>query len=423
MTKTSYHLSLTAYLICILGATFYLYEFALQVSISVMTTPLMTDLGLNAVTLGIVSSCFYYAYTLMQIPAGLLHDRFGPHRVLTFAILFCSLGAFVFCNSTTMWHASVGRFLIGIGAACSFTGALLLITHWFPIRLFPILSGVVQLMSSLGAIFGSLALSWAVKYWTWRTTMFYLSLFGFFLAFTVWFIVRDYPPGKSSHSTAQNNTQTHNLRFVIRENQTWWIALYSFLVWAPIVAFAALWGIPFLATAYHMTTRNASLASAAIWIGVGFSAPLIGYISEYIRRRCIVLVVCSFLGMVGSFFIIYFEIPTYLIFIFLLMLGCGGSGQSLAFSVIRDINPPRFIGGAIGLNNMATVAGGAIFQPIVGFLMQIHTTGFAKHHAPVYSAEDYRMALFIIPLCYLLAAIVSMRYIKETYCESKYQIY
>lgn len=417
-------LSLLAYIICILGAAFYLYEFALQVSISVMTNQLMKDLSLNAATLGIVSSCFYYAYTSMQVPAGLLHDRYGPHLILTLAILFCSLGALIFSYSHNILHASLGRFLMGIGAACSFTGALILITHWFPINLFPILSGFVQFMSSVGAIFGALVISIMVDHWTWRSTVFYLSLFGFSLAFVVWVLVRDYPPNTSPqiiNNHIHHVSHKQNLRVVIRESQTWWIALYSFLVWAPIVAFAALWGIPFLVTAYHISTENASLASAAIWLGVGLCAPLIGYISERIKKRCIVLIICSLLGMTGSFFIIYFSVPYYLIYLLLFMLGSGGSGQSLAFSIVRDINRPRTLGAAIGLNNMATVAGGAVFQPVIGFLMQLHTSGFVKHHVPIYSIYDYRMALFLIPLCYLLAAIISFKFIKETYCENNYE--
>lgn len=415
-------ISILAYIICILGAAFYLYEFALQVSISVITNQLMIDLSLNAATLGIVSAFFYYAYTFMQVPAGILHDRYGPHLILTLAILLCSFGALIFSASQNMLHASLGRFLMGLGAACSFTGALILITHWFPIHFFPILSGFVQLMSSVGAIFGALAISIAVDQWHWRMTMFYLAIFGFGLAFVVWVLVKNYPNNTmpSANNHIQHESHLFNFHSVIRESQTWWVAFYSFLVWAPIVAFAALWGIPFLVTAYNMSTQSASLASAAIWIGVGLTAPLIGYISERIQRRCIVLLVCALLGMMGTFFIIYFSVPHFLIYIFLFLLGCGGSGQSLAFSVVRDSTRPRSLGAAIGLNNMATVAGGAILQPIIGFLMQLNTSGFAQNHVPIYSVYNYRMALFLIPLCYLLAAIVSGKLIKETYCVVKF---
>ena len=86
-----------ATIICSLAAMFYLYEFILQVSPAVMTKELMHDLSLNAAGLGAMAAFYYYAYTFMQLPAGLLSDRFGPRFLLTIATLICVLGAIFFC--------------------------------------------------------------------------------------------------------------------------------------------------------------------------------------------------------------------------------------------------------------------------------------------------------------------------------------
>ncbi len=414
-------ITVLASIICILGAAFYMYEFTLQVSLGVMTNELMQNLSLNAATLGIVSSLYYYGYTPMQIPAGLLHDRFGPHRVLTVAILLCSLGALVFSYSETIFHASMGRLMMGIGSAFSFTGALILITRWFPLGYFPILSGIVQFMSCVGAIFGELPLALAVDYWGWRTTMFDLAIIGFVLAITVFLIVRDFPSHEHKISAyAINKAETRNIKHVFGRAQSWWIAFYSFLVWAPITAFAGLWGVPFLVAAYNISTESASLALAALWIGIGLSAPLIGWISERIQLRNIVLTVCSLLGAIGSFVVIYFSLPNYFLYLLLFLIGIAGSAQSLAFSVVRDATPPKMLGAAIGFNNMATVAGGAILQPIIGFILQFHSVGKIVGNVPVYHISDYQIALFMIPLCYLLAAFVSFKFIRETHCKIKY---
>src|SRR5437870_1283708 len=95
------------YMVCLLAAAFYMYEFTLQVSLGVMTNQLMQDLSLNAASLGLASAFYYYAYTPMQIPAGLLHDRFGPRRALTFAISTCALGALLFSYSSNVIDASL----------------------------------------------------------------------------------------------------------------------------------------------------------------------------------------------------------------------------------------------------------------------------------------------------------------------------
>jgi len=108
--------TLLAVVICILASCFYMYEFILQVSPAVMTNQLISDLKLNAITLGTMTAFYYYSYTPMQLPAGFLFDRFGPRRLLTIAILMCALGAFLFSSTTTIATTSAGRFMMGMGS-------------------------------------------------------------------------------------------------------------------------------------------------------------------------------------------------------------------------------------------------------------------------------------------------------------------
>jgi len=414
-----------AIIICVLASAFYMYEFTLQVSLGVMTNELMQDLGLNAASLGLVSAFYYYAYTPMQVPAGLLHDRFGPRRVMTIAILTCALGALFFSFSTNIVNASAGRFLMGIGSAFSFTGALMLIARWFPPAYFAVLSGIVQLMSSVGAIGGELPLAVAIHHWGWRHSMVHLALFGVALAALVWFIVKDSPSQNTSQkkraSSINPESISNKFKLVFGRATTWWVAGYSFLIWAPIATFAGLWGVPFLVSAYHLTTAEASMACAAIWIGVGVGSPLSGWISEYMQRRRSILAFCGVLGTVSSLIVIYGYVSTPMLYLALFAFGLAGGGQSLAFCVVRDNSHPGTIGAAIGLNNMATVAGGAIIQPLVGYLLCVNWDGtYAANHLPLYSVADYHSGLIMIPLCYLLSAIVGSRFVKETYCQQQF---
>lgn len=419
----SFKLTLLAVIICILASAFYMYEFTLQVALSVMTNELMRDLNLNAASLGLMSAFYYYAYTPMQIPAGFLHDRFGPKRIITLAVLTCAFGAFCFSFSTNLWNASAGRFLMGMGSAFSFTGALLLISRWFPPTYFAVLTGIVQLMSAVGAIGGEIPLAVAIHHWGWRHCMGYLALLGVMLGILVWCIVKDFPP-HFSHPTIKPSSQHKNLpakfKLVFGNTQAWWIAGYSFLVWAPIAAFAGLWGVPFLVNDYQITTTEASMACAAIWIGVGIGSPLCGWISEYIKQRRIMLIMCGISGVISSLLIMYGHISMHLLYVMLFIFGVAGGGQSLAFCVVRDNSHPGSIGAAIGLNNMATVAGGAIIQPLIGYLLYKNWDGtYTTNHLPFYSVADYHLGLFMIPLCYILATLFSGLFIKETYCKQQ----
>jgi MFS family permease len=416
--------TLIAITICILASSFYMYEFILQVSPAVMTRELIHDLNLNAVTLGTMAAFYYYAYTPMQLPAGFLFDRFGPRLLMTLAILTCAMGAFVFGTTDSIAVASAGRFLMGMGSAFSFIGALVLISRWFPSRYFAFLTGLVELMSCMGAIVGETPLTIAVAHWGWRHTLVGLALLGFILGLLIWLIVRDSPEqvfqGNNFRPTPQKNL-LRSLKQVCNNNQTWFVALYSFLVWAPITAFAALWGVPFLVTAYGITIKVASTACTMIWFAIGVGCPVLGWWSDKVGLRGMPLKFAAILGVVGLVPVIYLpHLPLFWVYVCLFLFGLAASGQSLAFGVVKDNNPANVAGTAIGINNMATVAGGALFQPIIGLLLHVFWTGTLQHEVPFYSIADYRKAFIVLPFCYVFAFLISKFFIRETYCQSQY---
>lgn len=407
-------------IICMLAAMFYLYEFALQVSPGVMTNELMRDLQLNAAGLGTMAAFYYYAYTPMQLPAGLLYDRFGPRKLITIAVLVCAAGAFFFSMTQGVALASLGRFLMGIGSAFSFIGALLLISRWFPPYYFAFITGIVQLMSSVGAIAGEVPLASAVAHWGWRSTIEWIALAGIFLALLVYLIVRDGPKEMLQQQQATPTGELKRLRGVCMNRETWLIGLGSFAIWAPITAFS-LWGVPFLAVAYGLSTQAASIICAMMWIGGGIGSPLLGWWSDRIAKRCLPLTIASLIGLVSIFAVIYIpHLPKVLLFTFVFSIGVASSAISVAFAVVKDNNRPSQAGTAMGFNNMATVAGGALFQPLIGIILSLHWAGVSSHGVPIYSLSDYRVALCVVPLCYLLSAIISMRFLRETECQQKF---
>jgi sugar phosphate permease len=415
--------SLLATIICILASCFYMYEFILQVSPAVMTNQLINDLGLNAITLGTVAAFYYYSYTPMQLPAGFLFDRFGPRRLLTGAILICALGAFLFGSTSSIAVASAGRFLMGMGSAFSFIGTLVLISRWFPSGYFAFLTGLVELMSSVGAIVGEAPLTIAVEHWGWRQTIIILGIVGVILALLVWFIVRDSPEAVSKGHRFQvtsKKTMLQSFRQVAANNQTWFVALYSFMVWAPITAFAALWGVPFLVVAYGISTEAASTACTMIWLAIGIGCPLLGWWSDKVNLRGMPLKFAASLGVFGLVPIIYMpHLPLVWLYICLFLLGLAASGQSLAFGVVKDNNHASVAGTAMGINNMATVAGGALFQPIIGILLHLNWNGVYYNGTPFYSVENYRKAFIVLPFCYLIAFLVGKFLIRETHCQQQ----
>ena len=137
-----------------LGTTFYVYEFFIRVIPSVISVELMHDFSLNASVLGLLSSGFYYAYTFMQIPAGLLCDRYGPKILLVIGLGLCGVATLFFGLTESSLMIGVCRTAAGAASAFAFICPLVLTTHWFPSRYFALVTGIIQTMGYLGPIFG-----------------------------------------------------------------------------------------------------------------------------------------------------------------------------------------------------------------------------------------------------------------------------
>lgn len=133
-----------------LAALFYCYGFFQRVAPSVMVGDLMRDFSVSAAVLGNLSAFYFYAYASVQLPVGVLVDRFGARRVLALAALACGAGSALFGMAANIEIAYLGRLLVGLGAAFTWVGALKLVSVWFPANRFAMVSGMT-LMLGMGA--------------------------------------------------------------------------------------------------------------------------------------------------------------------------------------------------------------------------------------------------------------------------------
>jgi len=403
-----------------LVSLFLLFEMALQVSPSVMTRPLMEEFHIGAATLGIMASFYFFSYTLMQIPVGLLYDRCSARWLITGAALICTIGAFFFAFTHHVAWAAFGRFLMGIGSSFAFVGVLIVAARWFPPRYFAFLVGVAQLLGALGALCGELPVAAMLDHMIWRVVMVIFGAVGALLTILCFMIVRDNPYNK--RRIPEHHHLMQELKEILRSAQTWWVALYAFCGWGPIAVFAALWGVPYLRIRFQVPTTYAALAMALVWLGVGCMSPILGWFSDKLGRRCLLLRLTSLIGLLSSLALFYLPGITFGYSFFLLLgIGIAASGQILSFALVKDNNRSTTTGTAIGLNNMAVVAGGALFQPLVGILLHFFWEGHTDAYGvPLYSINNYHIGLVVVPACFFVGLLVSSFFIKETYCRPKY---
>ncbi|MBA2653037.1 MAG: MFS transporter [Tatlockia sp.] len=382
-----------------------------------MAESMMKTFQVSAAGFGIVSAFYFYAYAPMQLPAGVLFDRYGPRKLMTFALILCAIGSFFFASTDSLFTAALGRFLIGIASAFSFIGVLVLVSRWFPPHQFALLAGIAQLMSSVGAIFGEAPLAALIALVGWRNASFILSFIGLCLAALIWAVIRDYPhPHLDKTPKRQFKEEWHRLLSVCKRSYTWIIGAYSFAIWTPIAVFAALWGIPYLQQKYQVSVIVASSLCSMIWLGIGVGSPLLGWLSDRCSSRRLALSISSVFGLVSTLILLYLpDVPISWMYLVLFMLGMGSGGQTVSFAVVKDNNPAELVGTASGFNNLSVLLGGAIFQPLVGVILNHSSSSTLVNGVPVYPVESYNIALLVMPLCYLASLIIALVFLRESY--------
>ncbi len=273
------------------AALFYGFQFIIRVSPGVMVNNMMSSLGLEACIMGALTSLYYYGYSTLQVPAGLILDNIGQRRPITAALLLCSLGCLVFASSTTVVFLSFGRFLMGLGSAFAFLSSLKLATINFPPQRLALFVGLTMLIGTTGATSAGYPLGILIKYTSWQTAMYILAVMSFALALLAYAIVRDRNErikGVNFKESARGMFQT--FLQIIKNPQTWIYGLFGFLMYVPLSGFADLWGAPYIQNVFKVEDHIAAGAVTIFYVGIGAGSPLWSYILSSLEsyKKCMI---------------------------------------------------------------------------------------------------------------------------------------
>lgn len=411
-----------AWSIWLLSALFMFYKFAIEVSPSVMTTTLMRTFDIGGVELGHLAASYFYAYMLLQIPAGLLLDRFGPRKTTTVAILLCGVGCLVFSMAESLFFAGVGRFLSGAGAAFAAVNCLKLIANWFPSKQFAFMAGLMMTMAMLGAVGGQAPLALFINKVDWRSAMQILGAFGVALASIFSLVVRDNNPDRVSDDQVESSSLSlyQCMKQVFKNPQSWWLSIYSGFAFAPVMVFGGMWGVSFMTDVFELSESMSAQMVSLIFIGFAAGAPIFGLISDKLGRRRSVMLWGTVSGLISITAVIYLPGVSGLTLASLLFIfGFSISSFLLCFTMIREISLPILAGTAIGFMNAFDALLGAVSDPLTGKFLDMSWSGEIVEGARVFSTNAYQLAFLTIPI-YLIIAIVVLLKINETKSQTSY---
>lgn len=374
-----------------LTALFLIFEIAIQVSPGVMTKGLMNSLNINVFWLGIMSSSYFITYAAMQIPAGILYDKFKLKYVISFPLLLCVIGCAIFALSTNIYVSIIARIIMGFGSAFAFIGVLMIASLVFNKKHFPFFAGITQFIVATGAITGTIVIAAIVQQLGWRYTMLIFSGCGLIIFFSIFMLMNL----NTTHHHKSTDTFSKLIN-ICKLPINWYIASYACLLWMPMVVIGSLYGVPFIQAHFKVNYLFASTCITFLWLGLAAGSPIFGYLMGKTNLVKFWLVICSTLGLIAYSIILIlpYNISILLIVLFFLC-GSACAGQGLSFVLIKQINSKDSQATAIGFNNTALVLSGTLFQPIVGYIIQ-------------YSGVNYYNGMLFIISGYLLSLLIAL---------------
>jgi len=198
--------------------------------------------------------------------------------------------------------------------------------------------------------------------------------------------------------------------------QTWLISLAGLGTSAPLLGFAGLWGVPFLETTYHLPRTTAATVTSAVFVGWAIGAPLYGWLSDYIGRRCMPAQIGLVLQISALAAVVYVPGLSLAALAFLCgLIGFFGSAQIVIFALARENHSSGLSGTAIGFCNAMVTGAGALFQPLVGLLLDLAWDGQTSLGARVYDTGAYQLAFLSLIAC-SVGGFLCLLAVRETYC-------
>lgn len=406
-----------------LGAALYLAGFFQRVAPAVMTQELMAEFAIAAAGLGNLSAFYFYSYVAMQIPTGLMVDRYGARRVLSGGAGIAALGSLLFALAPSLALANLGRLLIGGAVGVAWVGTLKLAGHWLPPHRFALASGLALAAGMTGAVTAGVPLGWAVGEFGWRPVMLAGAVAIALVCVAIAWLVRDDPAERgyrgyvlSQGSAGERLPLWRGLAEVSRHRNTWLAFLAPQGVTGAILSFGGLWGVPYLVSVYGFSTQRAAFYCSALMLAWALGGPAFGAMSDRLRERKPLYVIGAFSALALWSIVILAPRPLgpNLLLALLVAAGFSSGCMVIGFAFAKESVPARFAGTATGVANMGSMTGAMLQQPLIGWILDLNWIGTLVAGVRAYDASAYG-AGFTLVLGWLVLSFVAALLVRETH--------
>ncbi len=409
------------WVVFVILALTYFFVYFHRVSTAVVATDIMSTFGVGAASIGLLGSAYFYAYTAMQLPSGVLSDSWGVRKTAGLFTLVAAAGAILSGLATSFTLILVGRLLIGVGVAMVYIPVMKMLSIWFKKNEFASMSGLMLAIGNIGALSAAGPLAFlAILLGDWQRVFLLLGVFSVLLAVIILMLVKDKPEDMDCPSILEIEAHEKGETYVPPKavakipmgealKQTfgagmkfWPLALWFFFMYGSLMVYQGLWAGPFFrdVLGWEKTTYASVLSFVAV--GMVFGCPIAGYLSDKVlkSRKKVLLagtavyiviwaVIWSQAGNITSttaYSAIHF------------LFGFFGGFFVVSYAQVKEWFPAAIVGTATGAYNIFPFLGGAIFMTLTGKMMAVSAGATA-------TVGQYKSVWFLMLVCMVFAFV------------------
>jgi predicted MFS family arabinose efflux permease len=387
----------------------YFFSIVHRVGVAVIALDIMNEFKTDASLLGLMSSMYFFPYAVAQIPVGIMLDRIGIRKTITMLSLVACLGNLIFSLSPSIGVLALGRALVGFGVGGFYVSSLKAIAVWFDPKQFATLTGALTSIGNMGGVFASSPLALLTLVLGWRYS--FLLIFLFMLLFTVaaWFGIKE----ESEESFRSKGSIYRDLRTIFSKGQFLRLTLVPLFVYGYFISFQGLWGGPFLMDVYGMSKPMAGNFLLFIALGLIILGPIVGFISDKMKRRKPVLIMGVLLSLL--FWLIMYaaggSLGDYQLVLMLFLLGSAFGFTNIYMTISKELFTKDICGTAMASFNTFAFIGAGFFEYFMGLVLAI-TYGGTRIFA------SYQL-IFLIGVVCLAASLIVAILSRETFSDSQ----
>jgi predicted MFS family arabinose efflux permease len=365
--------------------------------------------GISASQLAFFTVLQLFVYVGMQIPVGVLLDRFGSRRLLLVGLVLMTCGQFAFAFTESFPAAIAARAVIGAGDAMIFVSVLRLVAVWFLVRQAPMVVQFTGLLGQSGAIIAAAPLSIALHQLGWTRTFAGFSSIGILLMVGVALVVKDSPYRSKAPARVKLHALARSVR-VIWGNPGTRLGMWShFTSQFSATVFALLWGFPFLVAGQGLSE---GLASTLLMVMTGWVI-VMGYVLARLvaaypfYRSFLVLGIVAVMAVAWAVVLLWpGRSPLWLLVVLVCATASGGPASMVGFDQARTLTPVEAVGRANGLVNIGGFTASLLTMWLIGAILDLREPGGMT----AYDLDDFRVALTAQYLLWGLGAVQIVRY-------------